>query len=163
MSKIDETARETGAEWMLSLLAEGTEVTRPSSIVAERHLYLALHDIVEPWEGLTLPAEEHVSALLDFGRRWDRRKPLLVHCFAGISRSTASAYIIAAALAPERDEFQLARHLREQSPSATPNGRMIALADQMLDRNNRMVEAIQSIGRGAEASECVPFCLRFDI
>lgn len=163
LSKIEETARETEAEWMLTLLAEGTEVTRPASILEDRHLYLALHVIVEPWEGLTLPAEEHVGALLDFARRWDRRKPLLVHCFAGISRSTASAYIIAAALAPERDEFELAQHLREQSPSATPNGRMIAIADEMLGRNNRMVEAIQSIGRGAEASEGVPFCLRFDV
>ena len=80
----------------------------------------------------------------------------MIHCYAGISRSTASAYIIAAALAPQRDETELAKTLRRLSPSATPNPRLIAMADALLDRDGRMVEAIQAIGRGADAFEGVP-------
>lgn len=161
LSRIEETVSAYGAEWMLSLLSEGTAVTRPAAILANRHLHLSMHDIVEAQEGFTLPAESHVQALLDFARGWDRRRPMVVHCFAGISRSTASAYIIAAALAPERDEAELAAALRRASPSATPNARLIALADQILGRDDRMVEAVRAIGRGTDAMEGVPF--RLDI
>lgn len=161
LAKIEETVARTGAGWMLSLLSEGTAVARPAAIPAERHLHLSMHDIAEQQEGLTLPGESHVRAVLDFAGTWDRRQPLLVHCFAGISRSTASAYIIAAALAPRRDEAELAATLRRLSPSATPNARLIAVADQILGRNGRMVEAIRAIGRGADAFEGVPF--RLDI
>jgi predicted protein tyrosine phosphatase len=103
-----------------------------------------------------------METLLDFARRWDRAKPLVVNCYAGISRSTASAYIIAAALQPSRDERELARALRRASPTATPNIRLVALADEMLGRDGRMVEAVQSIGRGADAFEGVPFVLGLD-
>jgi predicted protein tyrosine phosphatase len=159
LSKIDETVARSGAARLLSLLAEGTAITRPASISAENHLILSLNDIAEPREGMTLPGEAHVGELLAFARGWDRARPLVVNCYAGISRSTASAYIIAAALAPQRDEVELAQTLRRLSPSATPNPRLIALADAMLGRDNRMIAAIAAIGRGADAYEGVPFVL----
>jgi predicted protein tyrosine phosphatase len=144
-------------------LAEGTAMTRPAGLAAQNHLLLSMHDIAEAQDGLTPPGEAHVRAVLDFAFAWDRRRPLVVNCFAGISRSTASAYIIAAALAPQRDERELARTLRALSPSATPNPRLIALADGLLGRRNRMVEAIAAIGRGADAFEGTPFGLRIDV
>ena len=162
LAKVDETVTKTGAERLLSLLAAGTEVVRPASIVPENHLHLVMHDIAVAQEGMTMPGEEHVRNLLDFARQWDRVKPMVVHCYAGISRSTASAYIIAAALAPKRDEVELAQTLRALSPSATPTPRLIAVADTLLDRNGRMIEAIQAIGRGADAFEGTPFALRID-
>ncbi|RUW95051.1 protein tyrosine phosphatase, partial [Mesorhizobium sp. M8A.F.Ca.ET.023.01.1.1] len=75
----------------------------------------------------------------------------------------ASAYIITAALAPTRNELELAQTLRALSPSATPNPRLIAVADTLLERNGRMIEAIESIGRGADAFEGTPFALKIDI
>ena len=162
LARIADTVSESGADRLLSLLAAGTEVVRPTSILAENHLHLSMHDIADAQEGMTPPGEDHVRDILDFAGRWDRRKPMVVHCYAGISRSTASAYIIAAALAPHRDEFELARRLRDLSPSATPNQRLVALADRMLGRQNRMVEAIREIGRGADAYEGTPFVLKID-
>lgn len=159
LSKVDATVETTGAERLLSLLAPGTAMNRPASIAEANHLFLSLHDIAEAQEGMTLPGEAHMRTLLDFAGAWDRSKPLVINCYAGISRSTASAYIIAAALQPSRDERELARDLRLVSPSATPNPRLIALADDMLGRRGRMVEAIQAIGRGADAFEGVPFAL----
>ena len=91
-----------------------------------------------------------------------RESPLVLHCWAGISRSTAAAYIAACALAPDRDEAALALVLREASPSATPNARFIALADDILGRQGRMVDAIRAIGRGAEAMEGTPFMLQLN-
>jgi predicted protein tyrosine phosphatase len=147
---------------VLSLLAAGTEVTRPASISRENHLHLVMHDIAVAQDGMTMPGEEHVRNLLDFARRWDRAKPMVVHCYAGISRSTASAYIIAAALAPKRDEAELAQTLRKLSPSATPNSRLIAVADALLGRDGRMISAIEAIGRGADAFEGTPCVLKID-
>jgi len=162
LSKVEETVNRTGARRLLSLLAAGTEMARPAAVSAQDHLHLVMHDIAEAQDGMTMPGEAHVLKLLDFARGWDRARPLVVNCYAGISRSTASAYIIAAALAPERDEEELAQTLRTLSPSATPNPRLVAVADEILRRRGRMVSAIRAIGRGADAFEGVPFGLRID-
>jgi predicted protein tyrosine phosphatase len=159
LSKVDATVTSTRADRLVSLLAPGTVMVRPPVITEQNHLWLSLHDIAEPQEGMTLPGEAHMRTLLDFAKSWDRAKPLVINCYAGISRSTASAYIIAAALQPSRDEGELAQALRLASPTATPNIRLISLADALLDRRGRMVEAVMSIGRGAEAFEGLPFAL----
>jgi predicted protein tyrosine phosphatase len=162
LSKVEQTVSNTGAEKLLSLLSAGTEMTRPASIAPENHLHLVMHDIAEVQDGMTMPGEAHVRRLLDFARAWDRSRPLVVNCYAGISRSTASAYIIAAALAPSRDEVELAQTLRWLSPAATPNPRLVAVADAILGRDGRMVAAIRAIGRGADAFEGTPFGLEID-
>ncbi len=162
LSKVDETVSRAGAERLVSLLTAGTEMVRPAAIAPENHLFLAMNDIVEAQTGMTMPGEAHVRQLLDFAAGWDRARPLVIHCFAGISRSTASAYIVASALAPQRDEVELARELRWLSPSATPNPRLIAVADALLGREGRMIAAIKGIGRGAEAFEGTPFALEIE-
>ncbi len=162
LAKLEDTVARSGAQRVLSLLAAGTEVRRPASISRENHLHLVMHDIAAAQDGMTMPGEEHVRNLLGFASKWDRAKPMVVHCYAGISRSTASAYIIAAALAPKRDEAELAQTLRKLSPSATPNPRLIAVADALLGRDGRMISAIEAIGRGADAFEGTPFVLTID-
>lgn len=159
LSKVEQTVRTAGAARLLSLLSAGTDMARPASILPQNHLHLVMHDIAMAQEGMTEPGKIHVRRLLEFAEGWDRTAPLVVNCYAGISRSTASAYIIAAALAPRRDEEELARTLRLLSPSATPNPRLVAVADDILGRDGRMVGAIRGIGRGADAFEGVPFAL----
>ncbi|MGP2493050.1 tyrosine phosphatase family protein [Mesorhizobium sp. PUT5] len=159
LSRVEETVTRAGAVRLLSLLAEGTAMERPLSILPQNHLHLVMHDIAEAQEGMTPPGLTHVHSLLAFAQSWERSRPLVVNCYAGISRSTASAYIIAAALSPQRDEEELAQMLRALSPSATPNPKLISVADDVLGRRGRMVEAIRAIGRGAEAFEGVPFAL----
>lgn len=159
LSKLQETTEETGAKSLVTLISGGTPVERPASIASDDHLFLAFNDIVEPMEGLTPPAAEHVKALIDFGHNWKREAPMIVHCWAGISRSTAGAYIIGCARNPDLDEEALAQDLRAASPSATPNARLVAFADEILGRDGRMVRAIRNIGRGANAYEGTPFLL----
>jgi predicted protein tyrosine phosphatase len=162
LARLHETVESTGASHVLTLINAATPVERPSSVEAGRHLFIGVSDIVDPVDGHILPAVEHVERLLDFARDWPREKPLVVHCYAGISRSTAAAFIIACALHPDRDEAEIARALRRSSPSATPNRRLVQVADDMLGRNGRMVAAIEAIGRGAEAFEGEPFRLAFE-
>jgi predicted protein tyrosine phosphatase len=160
LSRLRETVLATGASHLVTLINRETLVECPSCIHPERHLFIGVSDIVEPLDGHVLPGVDHVEALLAFVRRWGRERPLVFHCYAGISRSTAAAYITACTLAPDRSESEIARALREASPTATPNGRMVAVADDLLGRGGRMVDAVARIGRGAPAFEGAPFALR---
>jgi len=159
LALIDEMVAKTGARSLVTLLSPGTKVTRPAPITPERHLNIAMSDIVEHAPGQVLPDHPHIDSLLDFVRAWDRKEPMLIHCFAGVSRSTASAFIAACLLAPHRDEHEVARALRKASPTATPNARFVALADSRMRREGRMSAAIAAIGRGEDCFEGLPFAL----
>jgi predicted protein tyrosine phosphatase len=159
LSKLHETVASVRASHLVTLINLNTVVERPPGIDESRHLFLGVSDIVAPMDGHIVPAEEHVARFLAFMRSWDRRAPVVIHCWAGISRSTAAAYIAACALGPARDEDEIAQALRAASPSATPNARLVAIADEVLGRNGRMIAAIERIGRGADAFECVPFAV----
>ena len=159
LARLHETVEETGARHIVSLLSDEATIERPIAIVPENHLWLRLHDISAPLDGYIIPQERHVADLLNFVRGWDRRAPLVMHCYAGISRSTASAFVSVCALSPHRDEVSVAQALRLASPTATPNIRIVSLADHLLGRDGRMVAAIETIGRGILACEAEPFRL----
>ena len=143
---------------LLTLLSPDHPETGWREFACTRHLRLAFHDIVEPMPGLIAPNRYLMQAVLDFGRGREDQRALLIHCWAGISRSSAAAFAIACGRNPgfERD---IAVELRRRSPSATPNRLMVRLADDLLQRNGRMVDAIDGIGRGAEAREGEPYAL----
>lgn len=157
LPRLAETTRVTGASHVMTLIKNIAMAPTPEGIAPDRHLRLDFSDIVEPREGEVPPGPEHVEQIIRFARDWDRSAPMVVHCFAGVSRSTAGAFISACLLMPGRDEHDLARAIRQLSPTATPNARLIAFADDQLGRNGRMVAAIQAIGRGADCYEGVPF------
>ena len=125
----------------------------------DRHLRLGVHDIPDPTEGLLCPDESTVEAILAFGATWTGDDPLLVHCWAGISRSTATAFTLACERNPDVDERVIASALRRASRTAKPNRRIVALADDRLGRGGRMVDAADSIGQGDSAWEGEPFDL----
>ena len=162
LSRLHDTVRQSGALHIVTLLKHTDRVERPSHILETNHLILGLDDISAPMDGYIIPGEEHVDKLIGFVRGWDRAKPLVMHCYAGISRSTAAAYVAACALNAARSELAIAHELRRVSPTATPNARIVALADGMLGRDGRMVTAIESIGRGAIAYEADPFRLELE-
>jgi predicted protein tyrosine phosphatase len=159
LARLHDTVAQTRASHIVTLLRSIDYVERPSHIVAANHLILGMDDITGPLDGYTHPAEEHVVELVEFVRRWDRRAPLVMHCYAGISRSTAGAFISACALNPDRDERSIARIIRKSSATAMPNIMLVSHADRILRRNGRMVEAIMSLGPGLLAQEGEPFRL----
>ncbi len=162
LSRIETTAPAIGARSLISLINAQTPVPRPACVPEDRHLFLGVSDITQPLDGHILPGEDHVRALLAFVRAWDRAAPLLIHCYAGVSRSTAAAFVAACALAPERDERALARLIRARSPTATPNIRLVETADRLLRRGGRMTDAVAEIGRGADCFEGAPFSLSME-
>ena len=159
LARLHETVEKVGARHVITLVNGDTVFTRPSNVDPTNHLFLGINDIVEEIEGMVAPTENHLTDLFEFVHAWPRESPLVIHCFAGISRSTAAAYATLCALLPERDELELAQRLRHASPTATPNPRIVALADAALHREGRMIAAIHSIGRGKDAYEGEPFAL----
>jgi predicted protein tyrosine phosphatase len=159
LSRLQETVASTGARHVVSLLGREDNLSRPAMILPENHLWLQVHDISAPLEGYVTPETEHVEQLILFVRRWRRDTPLVVHCYAGISRSTAAAFVSVCALNPQSEERTIASALRRASPTATPNLRIVTLADRLLGRDGRMIEAVEEIGPGTIAAEALPFRL----
>lgn len=159
LSHLEDTLDKSGASHLVSLASPGKEPPRPKGIAEAAWLSLSMNDISEERDGLVAPSRFHVETVVDFARNWDRRSPLAVSCYAGISRSTAIAYLLTCSFLPNRNEFDLARLLRDLSPSATPNPRIIALGDDLAGRDGRMVAAVRGIGRGRDAFSGEPFVL----
>lgn len=160
LSAVHEVARKLPSYDLLTLLSPETDVQALIALTPQRRLHLVFHDIIEARDGLIAPSGEMISAMLDFGRACARETPLLIHCWAGISRSSAAAYILSCDRHPGR-ESELATALRARAPFVTPNRLMVALADDLLGRKGMMVDAIARIGRGAEAFEGMPYRLVF--
>jgi predicted protein tyrosine phosphatase len=162
LARLHDTVTQTRASHMVTLLRMIDRVQRPESISEANHLILGLDDITSPMDGYTHPAEEHVNDLIGFVQRWDRNAPLVMHCYAGISRSTAAAFISACALNPCRDESAIAQAIRKLSATAMPNILLVSHADRILRRDGRMIEAVMSLGPGRPAEEGEPFRLDLD-
>jgi predicted protein tyrosine phosphatase len=162
LARLRDTVAQTRASHIVTLLRLVDRVERPHTIAPDNHLILGMDDIATPMDGYTHPAEEHVTELIRFVQRWDRRAPLVMHCYAGISRSTAGAFISACALNPGRDESLIARAIRGASATAMPNVLLVGHADRILGRGGRMIEAVEGLGPGRPAQEGEPFRLDLD-
>jgi predicted protein tyrosine phosphatase len=153
------TVARSGATHLVSILDAGTPLVRPAGVHPSRHLHLEFHDVAEPFPGMRLPSANDMERLIGFVRDWDAERPLVIHCFAGISRSTASAFVALCALDAARDESSIAQVLRTRSPSAFPNPLMVRLADGLLGRSGRMSAAVAAMSPPLPAFESEPFAL----
>lgn len=117
----------------------------PPCVEPGRHLRLAMHDVTEATAGCVLPEAEQVQALLHFVADWDGGAPLLIHCYAGVSRSMAAA-LITLHQRYYRDERSAAAALRAAAPHACPNRRLVALGDGLLGCEGRLLAARDAMG-----------------
>ena len=159
LGRLHQTVADTGARHIITLLKDISLVERPPAVDSKNHLHIDVDDITCPIDGYNHPCEEHVARLMRFVKSWDRSAPMVIHCYAGISRSTASAYAAACALNPNRDETEIAQEMRRASRTAMPNILIVSLADRILGRQGRMIAGVESIGPGDMAYEADPFSL----
>ncbi len=138
----------------VSIMDPGLQARLPVGMSEVNVLRLNFHDLDEPlapdhparrdWErrgfGIVLPAEEHIRAIVAFGDALAPGTKVLVHCMAGISRSSAAAWIMAANAAPGR-EADMLRYILHIRPQAVPNRRMVGIADRLLGAGGRMIRA----------------------
>ena len=148
LSAIERTIEAWRPSHLITLLSPEHMIETPRGIAPQFHLKLALNDVAEEVEAMTPPTPDHISRLVVFGQCWQGEAPILVHCWAGVSRSMAAAYTLLCERAGPGREVEIARSLRERAPHACPNALMIRHADTLLKRDGRMVAAIAGIGRG---------------
>ena len=162
LAALPETVRATGASHILTVMANVDQVQRPVSVLAANHLKVSMDDITEHMDGFMAPSDAHIEKVLNFVRGWDRSAPMVVHCYAGISRSTASAFAAVCMLNPHRDEISIAKLIRAASPIAQPNRLIVGLADSLLGRDGRMLRALDEMGPGSMMVEGRPFRVELD-
>jgi predicted protein tyrosine phosphatase len=162
LAALPETVRATGASHIVTVMANVNQVQRPASVLEANHLKVSMDDITEDMDGFVAPSDSHIEQVLSFVRGWNRSAPLVVHCYAGISRSTASAFAAACMLNPHRNEILIARQIRAASPIAQPNRLIVSLADKALGRQGRMLRAIDEMGPGNMMIEGRPFRVDLD-
>ena len=162
LADLHPTVKATGASHVLTIMANVAQVVRPETVTEANHLRVQVDDITESMDGFVAPDASHVAQVMDFVRNWDRASPMVIHCYAGISRSTASAFTAACMLNPHRDESEIAQRIRAASPIASPNRLIVSLADKALGRNGRMVRALDDMGPGSLMVAGKPFRIDLD-
>jgi predicted protein tyrosine phosphatase len=136
-----------GVTHVLSILDPGwPEPEAFGAFDPHRRIELRFHDVIEVGSGWTAPDRRHVELLLTFGRDMiqARGTHLLVHCHAGVSRSTAAATLILAQARPDRPAEEALLTVVRRRPRAWPNLRMIELGDALLGRQGEIVEAARA-------------------
>jgi predicted protein tyrosine phosphatase len=114
-----------------------------------RRLALRFHDIIEPAPRQLAPSRDDVERLLAFGRELDEPagNHLLVHCHAGVSRSTAAAALILAQAYPDRPAGRALEAVAQIRPRAWPNLRILEFGDAILGRDGEIIAAASALYR----------------
>jgi predicted protein tyrosine phosphatase len=134
-----------GVTHVLSILDPGWPEPDAFGVFDPHHrLELRFHDLIEPHPDWLAPERRDVEQLLNFGRGFAgaHGRHLLVHCHAGVSRSTAAATLLLAQARPDRPAEEALRAVVRLRPRAWPNLRMLELGDDLLDRRGEIVDAV---------------------
>jgi predicted protein tyrosine phosphatase len=163
---------------VLSILDPGwPDIEAFGAFDPHQRLELRFHDVIDAGPGWVAPDREDVERLLAFGCELTRAREthLLVHCHAGVSRSTAAATLIVAQTRPDRPAERALFEVVRQRPHAWPNLRILELGDALLGRRGEIVNAARAHyrralerepwligqmiegGRGREVAEAGPF------
>ncbi len=176
LAAVSEMVAATKASALISVLHPELIPDTPKTIAPDQHFKLAIDDIEAPHEGLQHAELKHIDALCQFADTWHAKTTnhetssdltcdtsqgsLIVHCYAGISRSTAAAFVVLCALNPKVDELTIAKYMRNCSATAAPNRLIVSLGDEVLGRKGRMTKAIRSIDRSLSYEPTHPFALQ---
>lgn len=133
---------------ILTCVSPERPVLRPNWPTLRNHLIVRCDDVEEPIEHYVCPTEEHVKQMIQFGREALQRSErgstvrLLVHCAAGISRSTAATLLILAMKLGKGAEAAAMHHLTSIRPICRPNAVIVNHGDRLLEREGRLVHEV---------------------
>ena len=131
-------------QYLVSIVGADAQPPTPPDIPRSRHHRCIVDDIVEDQPGRIVPKINHINELIEFLHAWDTESSLLIHCIAGVSRSTAAALI--ARTMKTNDPNRAATALRIAAPYAWPNRRIVSLADSILGFEGKLIHAREEMG-----------------
>jgi predicted protein tyrosine phosphatase len=131
---------------LVTLLSPEHMIATPQGFDPARHLRLGVQDVSEPEGADNPPGRPDIDRLLAFARSWDGQAPFLIHCWAGISRSMASAFTVLCDRLGHGREIEIALAMRRRAPHASPNRLLVRHADEALGREGRMITALTVMG-----------------
>ena len=142
----------TGVTHVLSILdPDWPDPPAFAAFTPHRRLALRFHDIIEPIPQRLAPSPQDVAQLLAFGRELGEKTDghFLIHCHAGVSRSTAAAALILAQAHPDWPAGEALAAVARLRPRAWPNLRILELGDALLGRDGEIVAAAATVYRRA--------------
>lgn len=145
---VHRVAREVNATHILSLLDRGVRPFLPDGFKRENWKLLEMEDVWNP-NTFDAPKKEQIQSALDWSARLPMDASLIVHCEAGVSRSTAMALGIMVqkmGTVPDRIEKAAAK-LIEIRPQACPNPLIAQYCDEILECNNAFFQASEEIAK----------------
>src|SRR5260370_1143926 len=131
-----------GVTHVLSILGPNSpDPPEFAAFAPHRRLILRFHDVIEPQPDQIAPTREDVERLLLFGREVSETTEahLLVHCRAGVSRSTAAAALILMQANPEWPASAALDAVAAIRPRAWPNLLILEFVAALLSRNGEIV------------------------
>ncbi|MGA1343652.1 MAG: tyrosine phosphatase family protein [Hyphomonas sp.] len=141
---VAETTRRLQPDAVISIM-DAAHLAPHLFLVPERHLHLGFHDVEKPQSGKALPTRDQIAKMIEFAEhhRKSGARHLLIHCMAGVSRSSAAAYILAVSVRKE-DPLRAATQLFRTAPFADPNMLMIRHADELGGWKGAMLSAVRA-------------------
>ena len=147
---VSKTIKRHGVTHVLSLTDADKRPFLHPSFNKVNWLWLKFEDVLDA-KDYYAPSPEHVQTILEWGSRLPSDAVLLVHCEAGVSRSTATALAL---LVQERGVDQIdqcVEYLLSVRPQACPNPLITLYADQQLGCGGRLHAASEEVAKKAVA------------
>ena len=89
-----------------------------------------------------LPDKYHINKIANFLSNWDQTKPIVIHCWCGVSRSMATAIFIICNFHPNNIDSNV-RYMRKIAAHANPNTLMISMFEKYLNVEGKINEAFR--------------------
>jgi predicted protein tyrosine phosphatase len=141
-SQVQDRVSKVDATHVISMLDPDDHMYKPIGIRQEDHLFLKFEDCEFP-DNPRAPRIEHCQRILDFGKQLPDDAVTVVHCFAGMCRSTTSA--LALHVQKHGDLAAARAWLAEDRPQAMPNMLMAQHFDKLLGCNGKFVKLCDQI------------------
>ena len=122
---------------------EDTTINEPFRVQGDepKQLILRFDDINEPIDDYVVPQLSHIKRALDFADNIEDGS-LLVHCNAGISRSSAIALAVIAKRLGSGKEEEAVNTLEHINPNCRPNKSIVEMADELLERDGKLYKEV---------------------
>lgn len=138
---------------VISVIDPGYAPKTPENV--KNHLKLGFDDIIEVSSKNQIfrlntddipqlpPNINHINSIIEFTDTWDKKTPIVIHCWCGVSRSMATASYLMCKEDPLNIDRNI-RYIRSIAPHANPNKVLIKLFEDYLELKDQMSQSYKN-------------------